>query len=779
MNDALLLIVVAPGAFALAAVLVWASPAVVATVPTRYRLAVALVSGLLAVPASAAPTELAGLDVALRAVFAFVVTFVASRSRSRPALIAAGVAAVAAWHSPLHAVALAAAGVMVAVTLTNRRRSIAVAVVAVALVQVALRLEWPSSPHGATAMSAAVVLVPVVVSGLRAAGSRRGRREQRLLRRGAAFVVAAGAGLSLVAAFAAVTARPALEAGARQAKAGIAAARKPDPATANRRLEEADASFRAAARSIDSWWVRPAWALPVVGQHLRSLRSVAQAGQDLSASGSKVSTAASVEGLRIEEGQVPVDRIAAVTPAVGDAVDALERAITKLRGADSPWLLPMFDRRVAAETDRLDDALGTATRTHQALQVLPSLLGAGEPRRYFLLVQTPAELRGTGGFMGNFGEITAVNGKLELVRFGRTRELNAAGDPTQKRISGPPDYVARYERFEPATTWQNVTMSPDFPTVARVVGELYPQSGGTTVDGVLALDPAGLAALLRVTGPVRVQGWPEPLSAKNAEKILLHDQYVEYASSGDRVDFLGDAARSVWQRLTSGSLPQLDRVARSLGPAVAQKRIMFASLRPGEAGVLESLGVAGEMADVDGDFLAVVAQNASASKIDWFLRRSVQYEVEVDDRGALTATATIALRNEAPPSGLPPVIIGSSTSPPLPMGTNRLYVSLYSPWGLTGATLNGEAIPMESERELGRRVYSTYVDVPPGSSGALVVRLGGRFEGVAPYALTVHRQPTVAADEVTVRARLGSARVVDFDGRLVEDERVDGAGGDD
>ena len=38
-----------------------------------------------------------------------------------------------------------------------------------------------------------------------------------------------------------------------------------------------------------------------------------------------------------------------------------------------------------------------------------------------------------------------------------------------------------------------MTMSPDFPTVAKVAGqELAPQSGLGAIDGVIAVDPTGI-----------------------------------------------------------------------------------------------------------------------------------------------------------------------------------------------------------------------------------------------------------------------------------------------
>ena len=51
-----------------------------------------------------------------------------------------------------------------------------------------------------------------------------------------------------------------------------------------------------------------------------------------------------------------------------------------------------------------------------------------------------------------------------------------------------------------------MSYAPDLPTVADVIQQLYPQAGGDHIDGVLALDPYGLAALIGMTGPIKVPG---------------------------------------------------------------------------------------------------------------------------------------------------------------------------------------------------------------------------------------------------------------------------------
>ena len=145
------------------------------------------------------------------------------------------------------------------------------------------------------------------------------------------------------------------------------------------------------------------------------------------------------------------------------------------------------------------------------------------------------------------------------------------------------------------------------------------------------------------------------------------------------------------------------------------------------------------------DGLAVVSTNAGANKLDAYLRRSIAYDAIVDeDTGRIQAAVTIRLANDAP-TDLPADAGGNPFG--LPPGTNRQYLSVYSPWELTAAELDGEATGMEPEHELGWNVFSRYVDIPPG--GEVELRLG--FAGEVPRDDAVRADVAFAATHLPRR----------------------------
>src|SRR6185295_1543975 len=102
--------------------------------------------------------------------------------------------------------------------------------------------------------------------------------------------------------------------------------------------------------------------------------------------------------------------------------------------------------------------VGTAA---DVLDLAGPMLGLDGPRRWFLAVVTPAENRGSGGLVGNIGEITAVAGKLDLVAVERVARLNEAVDDAAAAGVLPGIYAEAYGGWNVPSKLQNVTVAAD------------------------------------------------------------------------------------------------------------------------------------------------------------------------------------------------------------------------------------------------------------------------------------------------------------------------------
>jgi Protein of unknown function (DUF4012) len=353
--------------------------------------------------------------------------------------------------------------------------------------------------------------------------------------------------------------------------------------------------------------------------------------------------------------------------------------------------------------------------------------------------------------------MTAENGKIDVGDVIRTSNWNAAvrADPSAELVA-PLDYLRRYTQFSPKTTLENINMSPDFPSVSDALMSLSTAAGVGPVDGVMSVDPAGLAALLELSGPVTVDSWPTPIDAGNVVNVTLRDAYSVFDDNlTERTDFLGNVAKAAVDQATAGSLGKPTQIAKALGTAAHEGHLTLAFARPEEQKLAEDLGIAQKMQPVHSDAIAVTSSNAAGNKIDYYLQRTVDYRVELTPNASLTearasAQFSVELDNTAPSEGLPQYVIGPYDER-FVAGENRSFVSMYSPLTAASSEVDGRSTSIAPGRERDRNVYSLFVDLPSKTQKNLDLQLDGVVKlHRGWYALEVRHQPTLNPDVLHV-----------------------------
>jgi hypothetical protein len=528
-------------------------------------------------------------------------------------------------------------------------------------------------------------------------------------------------------------------------------------------LEPADQAFAVAGRHaarararLRSWPAGPAAALPLVGGNVRAARTLAGAAELAAAAAQQAIDAVAAfprepsgKAVAMSAGSIDV----AAWPAAGER---LERAAELMRAALGAaerldgLLLPPVARARDQFVRRAAQGVSMAERGAAAASLVPLAFGADHPRTWFLAVQNPVELRATGGMMGAFGLLSADAGRLRLLRFDSNIALPAVSQPPD----APAEYTARYGRFQPLRFWQNVNMTPDFPTAAALMAGMWQRATGQAVDGVIAVDAVGLRALMAIAGPLSVPGVGE-VTPETFLSLVLNDAYVRFPEKADRVDFLMEVGRAVWDRLLGGQLPDLRTAGSKLAEAAANKHFLL--WIPGEEAALARLGVAGDVGPprAGEDHLMVVGQNAAANKVDYYARRSVTYRVEIGEDGGVHGRLRVRLENRSPASGLPAYVAGPHVQGD-PPGLNRSYLSVYLPprSGVLAARVDGQRVGVESQRERGLSVVSRFLEVAPGGSSTLELQIEGEPVRPGEYRLVVPRQPSLEADTLRLEVKI-------------------------
>ena len=691
---------------------------------------IACVAGVLASFAGLHPTGSTVVDVAMVAVAGGAVTWAAASAPWWTVLVACGIAAAFAGSVVWMAVGLAGALVAFYVGVNERSMPWGRSVAALAAVQVFARLR-EFGLFGLSAIIALATLVLLFVLGVR----RRQRAVRKRVWLWAGSAMAAGVLALAGLAIAGLEARAPLEEGNRQAHAGLAALNNGDIPAAAAAFRAAADAFANADGDLSAPWAQPSRLVPVVAQNRDALSGLAAQGADALGVAADALAGADPNTLRVVNGQIDLNAVRALVQPFANlrtAIDDMGSAIADVR---SPWLVAPLQDRLSSLGN---DVVKNKTRAENALlavQVAPDMLGGSGVRHYFVAFTTPAEARGLGGFMGNWAELTIDNGHITMSKFGRHTDLSAGGpNPTGRKITGPAEFIKHWGRFgfvDPvnATTasdvWANITMAPDFPSVAQVIAELYPQSGGRQIDGVFYVDPEAMAKLVGITGPIQVGGVAEPITKDNLVQFIVKDQY-QITANKQRIELLDVIARTVVEKLFSSALPPPAELARMFGPLARQGRLMAWSVNPTEEDLFQRVGMAGAFPQLNGaDGLAVTIDNASGNKIDAYLKVDVKYDAIRSTGDNTTGTATITLTNTAPASGLPGYVIGNAVN--LPEGSNRMFLTVYTALAVADVKLDGQTIGMEFSQAFGWNSASTFLDVAPGQARVLTLELHGQL----------------------------------------------------
>lgn len=722
----------------------------------RDRWVVLALVGLAAVAGALAPGRPTGhlvVDLVLRVAFAAGLTLATSRARRWTWLPLAGApAAIIVLAVPANPVGLVSAFAALALALyavfrKTRARWLGAAVGALAAT--ALLRMGGTGPQGLTAVIAIAVVVPVLLS----AYHRQPRRiRRRLLRAGlvvVGLVVLAAAGL----AYAGLTSVSHVDAGVREARAGLDAARAADQAGTNSHLAAATTEFGAANAKLSAWYTVPARAVPVLSYQADALASMSGLGRDLSDLALTTSQSADYHGINLNDGRIDIDRLRTLEGPLVTVNTGLHEAADRTDAIDAEWLPGPLRSRLDDLSRQVHDAAGETDTAVMGVRVAPGLLGGDGVRNYFIAFTTPAESRGLGGYMGNWAVLTADHGSLTLSRRGRVADLTpAAGDPARV-LDAPADYLARYGNNHPELLPGDATLSPDFPSVAQALASIYAQTpGGAPVDGALALDPTALAGMLQVTGPIKVAGLAEPLTADNAVDYLLRRQYLDFDQKRDRVDALDQISHDTFDAFihTKGLKPST--LAAALGPSAAEQRILGYSAKPEEEAFIRRIRLDGAFTRPSGaDFFSLVTQNAGNNKIDVYLHRTIDYRTTYDPAsGKVDVNVAVQLRNEAPASGLPDYVIANRPDSNQPPGTNWMWFNFYSPHQLITSFVDDAPFAVGRQDEFGMYVYQGFLAVPAGGTVDVALHLTGTIDPGDAYRLAWHQQPMVSADRVSV-----------------------------
>lgn len=450
---------------------------------------------------------------------------------------------------------------------------------------------------------------------------------------------------------------------------------------------------RALALTSDPIW-RVAQYLPLIGPDLTAVHDAAQS-TDTVATRVVAPIARAASGLNIESfkpvgGAVDLTPLEKLRPVLVRAQAGTELAAAQIDRAPTAGTLAPVGSAVGTLRSTVHRVQGLLTSLNRAAELVPAMLGADGPRNYLLLFLNPAELRATGGITGSLALVHTDGGKISLASQVAGDALGNFSTP----VAPLPQVVESLFSARPAQYIEDVNLTPDYPLAASLAASMWKARYGTSVDGVIALDPVVLGYLLKATGPIPIADGLT-LTSSNAVSLLLSRAYQLFPQNTQQDAFFSATAAAVFERISSGDVDPYALI-RALVEGGSQRRIDVWSSHASDQRLLAGTTLAGAIpvSTPRKAALGVYLNDGTGAKLDYYLHVSASAASRVcSSNGDPDSFVTVTLTNGAPAdaaTSLPEYVTNVGRSG-VPAGTVITEVGAYGPEGglLVSTTTSG------------------------------------------------------------------------------------------
>lgn len=509
-------------------------------------------------------------------------------------------------------------------------------------------------------------------------------------------------------------------------------------------------------------------AVPVLGSPLKTTQQISEVVGGLvddvllptATMGGSISPDRLIEGPRLN-----LDLLRAEQPRLTGLAAAAAKLNSQAQAISTPAYLSMIGDARSQLQDQTAQLAGMLGNTSLAAQLAPSMLGGERVRGYMVVFQNSAEARGTGGLFAGYGILVLDDGNLS-VPGGLIPNYGLGGVSASVDLGS--EFNENYGWTNPYGDFRNSNLSAHFPYAAQIWKSMWddnrrPQSPLTEpkkylLDGVITVDPTALSYLLAAIGPVTMPDG-EVINQENVVELMQSAAYARFPTDQmARKAYLQSIGEAILQKATKGLAGSPRKLLDAIGKAASEQRISIWSASPEEQKLLEETQLAHIIPDTTAPYAQVVVNNLAGNKMDYYLKREIEYAADGCDGSTRNSTVIVRLSNTATDKPLPAYVgtaegIADSVPLDVPPGTMVTSVRVLTTKGanLLSVTSNGERTRAVQTVERGHPSFEVQVAIPRGQSGELTFRLSEPTTSGAPQVpvqpLTDHVTPKVSVPE--------------------------------
>ena len=470
--------------------------------------------------------------------------------------------------------------------------------------------------------------------------------------------------------------------------------------------------------------------------------------------------------------RIDISRIREIGGIISDVRRKINGVQKELRAIDAKRIPKRLRGSISDGIRRADETDAVLADAEAGFEILPFVLGEDGPRTYMIIMQNPAEQRGSGGSALRFSPLVIDNGKPELPT-GKNTTLSVYDVDEDRRqfpqVPVPED--AWYQRVIPdSRRFGNANFTPDWPMAAELM-IAYGRAAEPTfpeVDGMIAVDPLMLQNLMPGVGPFNTH-YGNRISERKAVHFLLSRAYSAFGAKDEvRKRVLSGVVERFYDRMIKPAHPT--ELMQGFGKSLAEKHMQIWLADPRAQAFIERMDWDGGIDAAEGaDYLNVVEQNVGGNKLDYFQTQNHVLEITPEGDDAMNRVHVEVSNGAILPQHR--YVMGDSAG--LLGGVTRPMMNVYVPANaqLLAAEAQGELYPMEAGAaawsgstppaylEKGKRVWAVAFLIPVGDSAAVTYdyRVPGvvrTVDGRRVYRLVAQHQPKVHPERLVIRFNL-------------------------
>lgn len=383
----------------------------------------------------------------------------------------------------------------------------------------------------------------------------------------------------------------------------------------------------------------------------------------------------------------------------------------------------------------------------------------GQEKKILVLFLNNLEIRPGGGFIGAFGVLKMKDGKVQIIQ---THDLSNFDARIPTGIQPP--YPMREIGYVENWKLRDSNFSPDFSINADKAKEFYDLAGGNAnFDSVIGITSNVLSSVLEITGPIKLKDYPGTYDSGNAILALEYQVEKAFEQQGierdDRKSIMADLAEEIENRVFDLSLKQKISLARTILNDLSQKDIQ---LNFTDTDLQEAASKANWTGNVDHtwnkDYLMTSDANLGAFKSDYYVKRSLDYEVD--------------LSGEKPKVKLKITYDHTAKQKDWMTRNYLTYLRVYVPNG-SEIISSDNFSDVRTGEEFGHRYFGTIVSVPIASSKTVELEYELPLELKNDYALKVQKQAGINGEPLSYHIRKENGQVIEGEIILNKDLRIE------